>query len=81
MLRAASIEKCRATLARPFAASRVHRASSVQAQYRRGERLRGVGDQHVAAIDQVHAFRRGRGRDHRQAVRHRLVDLALDPAP
>ena len=50
----------------------------MQANYRLREGVGIAGYQHIAAILQMHAFHRTVRGDHRQAMRHRLIDLAFD---
>ena len=77
--RAASSEKCRATLSSPLRGeSRPQRLVAYRRTTASAKACGIVGDQHVAAVAQVHAFDRARRRHHRLAVRHAQVDLALD---
>src|SRR3546814_14174283 len=57
---------------------RPQRLVLVQAHDRIGDCRRIVGDQHVVAVAQVHAFHRARGGPHRLAGGHAQVYLALD---
>lgn len=53
------------------------RRISIQPHDCSGEGVRIVGDAHILAIAQVHAFHRAGGADHRLAVRHAEIDLAF----